>query len=208
MSSSRLTNTSALARTRRPRLRALLSLCACASLLLGAAFFAGCKGGDDKGARIGGGGDKLKQAALPTLQVRLPASPSFKKDHAPALYPDNTLSVYGVRKKIKDLINKTVRVKGFVLDVYECPKCPKGATCKTCDAPHYYLSDRKDGPKEKALLVSDYPEKDMKTNKKIVITKGERTIVTGLFAKRSGTGFSSADGVLVFREHAPADVIK
>ncbi len=202
---SQLPNSSALAGTRRPRLRALL--CAGASLLLVGALVAGCEAGDDKAGRIGGG-DKLKQSALPALQVRLPPSPSFKKDHAPALYPDNTLSVYGVRKKIKELVNKTVRVKGFVLDIYECPKCPKGAKCKTCDAPHYYLSDRKDGPKDKALLVSDYPERDMKTNKKIKIEKGTRYIVTGLFAKRSGTGFSSADGVLVFREHVPADPIK
>lgn len=202
---SQLPNTSAPTRTRRPCLRGLL--CAGASLLLAGGLLTGCKGGDDKGARIGGG-DKLQQSSLPALQVRLPPSPSFKKDHAPALYPDNTLSVYGVRKKMKDMINKTVRVKGFVLDIYECPKCPKGAKCKTCDAPHYYLSDRKDGPKDKALLVSDYPERDMKTNKKIKIEKGVRYIVTGLFAKRSGTGFSSADGVLVFREHTPVDAVK
>ncbi|MCK5799159.1 MAG: hypothetical protein KAI47_18325 [Deltaproteobacteria bacterium] len=163
-------------------------------------------GGGDQGARIGGS-SKLQKTTLPTLQVRLPPSPSFKKIHAPELYPDNTLSVYGARKKIKALNNKEIRVKGFLLEIYKCPECPKGAKCKTCDAPHFYLSDRKTGAKDKALLVSDYPERDAKTNKKIKLEEGVRYIVTGLFAKRSGTGFSSADGILVFREIAPIEEI-
>lgn len=166
---------------------------------------AGCdSGGGDKGARIGS--KELTQSQLPRLAVKLPPPPSFKKDHAPALYPDQTLSVYGLRKDTKGLLNKTVRVKAFLLDVYECPKCPKGAKCKTCDAPHFFLSDRKNGKKDKALMVTDYPERDEKTRKPIKLEKGVRYIVTGLFTKRSGTGFSHADGLLVYRESAKETV--
>ncbi|MBW2731327.1 MAG: hypothetical protein JRH20_02980 [Deltaproteobacteria bacterium] len=164
-------------------------------------FVTACEGGGgDQGARIGS--KELKQSQVPRLEVKLPPPPSFKKDHAPALYPDQTLSVYGLRKSTKDFLNKTVRVKAFLLDVYQCPKCPKGAKCKTCDAPHFFLSDRKNGKKDKALMVTDYPERDEKTRKPIKFETGVRYIVTGLFTKRSGTGFSHADGLLVFREAA------
>lgn len=177
-----------------------LALTAIAALALTA-----CDTGGDTTGRIGGGG-KLKQTEMPRVEVKLPPAPSFKKDHAPALYPDQTLSVYGVRKDLKAFLNKDVRVKAFVLEVYHCPKCPKGAQCKTCDAPHFWISDRKGGPKDQALMVTDVPEKDAKTNRKLKkVEEGVRYIVTGLFSKRSGTGFAAGDGLLVFREAAPEE---
>ena len=170
-----------------------------ATLLTVALGVAGCgKGGSDTSGRIGSG--ELKQVKMPRLEVKLPAPPSFKKDHAPQLYPDQTLSIYGLRKDIKGFTNKTVRVKAFLLEAYKCPKCPKGAKCKPCDAPHFWLSDRKNGPKDKALLVTDYPERHPKTRAKIKLEEGTRYIITGLFNKRSGTGFSNAEGLLVFRD--------
>ena len=162
-------------------------------------FLSGCpQDGDDKSGRIGAG--ELKQSKLARLEVKLPSPPTFNKDHAPKLYPDQTLSIYGLRKDMSVYLNKAVRVKAFLLEVYKCPTCPKGATCKECTAPHFYLSDRKNGPKDKAIMVTDYPEKDPRTRRKIKLEEGARYIVTGLFAKRSGTGFSYSEGLLVYRE--------
>jgi hypothetical protein len=177
---------------------AAFNLCALLSL-------AGCEqGGDDKSARIGAG--QLKQSKLARLEVKLPQSPSFNKDHAPKLYPDQTLSIYGLRKDAKTFLNKTVRVKAYLLEVYKCPKCPKGAKCKECTAPHFYLSDKKNGTKDKALMVTDYPEKDEKTRRKLKFNEGERYIITGLFTKRSGTGFSHSEGLMVYRDSLKEEI--
>jgi hypothetical protein len=171
-----------------------------AVMLVAFALGACDKGGENKSARIGSG--ELKQVPIAKDKVNLPPPPSFKKDHAPKLYPDQTLSVYGLRKDMKGFNNKTVRVKAFLLDVYNCPKCPKGAQCKPCSAPHFWVSDRKNGSKDKALMVTDYPEKHPTTHRKLKFEQGVRYIITGLFTKRSGTGFSNADGLLVFRDIA------
>lgn len=152
-----------------------------------------------------GSDDNLKQSVLPSLQVKLPPSPSFKKDHPPLLYPDQTLSVYGIKKQASTYRNKVARVKGYIFDVYQCPSCPKGAKCKPCNAPHFFLTDRKLGPKDQGIIVTDYPKRDPKTRRRIRLKVGARHIITGLFTKRSGTGFSSSDGLLVFRGYSPAE---
>lgn len=168
---------------------------------LGAIFLAlvlvGCSS-DSGGARIGG--DETEQVTLPQIKVNLPPSPSFQKEHAPETYPDSAYSVYGVRKRSATTLNKDVRVKGYITEVYECPPCPKGQTCKTCDKPHFYLSDRANGPKEEALMVVDYPKEDPATKKKMTFEVGVQHYVSGTFSKTSGTGFSNSDGLLIFKE--------
>jgi hypothetical protein len=43
-------------------------------------------------------------------------------------------------------------VKGFVSEIYKCPKCPEGAFCEPCMAPNIILSEM-------------YPETDLYTKK-------------------------------------------
>ncbi|MCC6749487.1 MAG: hypothetical protein IT371_17615 [Deltaproteobacteria bacterium] len=155
-----------------------------------------CNSGGGGGARIG---SDPQQTELPRVEVKLPPPPSFQKDHPAEKYPDASYSVYGVRKTPKTTLNTEVRVKGFITEVYECPPCPKGNTCKPCDKPHFWLSDRANGPKDKALMVTDHPTEQPKTKKKIKFEVGGQYYVVGTFAKASATGFSSSDGLLVFR---------
>ena len=168
-----------------------------ATLLLFGFLVSGCPTGDD-GASIGQ--DDPSQAQLPQIRVNLPPSPSFQKDHPPEQYTDSSFSIYGLKKKLKDNLEKELRVKGFIIEVYECPPCPKKAECKTCIKPHFWLADRANGSKEDALMVVDYPKEDEKTRKKTTFDIGTQYFVRGTFSKSSGTGFSTSDGLLVYAE--------
>jgi hypothetical protein len=173
------------------RLGVFLLLCSLAVL--------GCPSGDG-GATIGG--DEPEQVQLPQIKVNLPAPPSFQKDHAPERYTDSSYSVYGLRKDIKNLLGKKVKVKGFLIEVYECPPAPKGSTDKPCDKPHLFLGDRSNSPKEEALIITDYPKQDekSKSKKKQEYTVGAQYIFGGTFSRSSGTGFSHSEGLLIYSE--------
>ena len=133
------------------------------------------------------------QAVAP-IKVNLPAPPNFDIATAPLQYPTGELSVYGLRKGMTKYLDKDVRVKAYLLEIYECPaeirKCNEEAAakakrekragkkaveapppaadkqaCRPCDQPHFFIADSKDTKLERALLVADYPTKDWKTNK-------------------------------------------
>src|SRR3954454_19905285 len=127
------------------------------------------------------------QAVAP-IKVNLPAPPNFDVATAPLQYPTGELSVYGLRKGMTKYLDKDVRVKAYLLEIYECPaeirKCNEEAAakakrekrwgkasaaappaadkpaCRPCDQPHFFLADSKDAKLERALLVADYPVKD------------------------------------------------
>jgi hypothetical protein len=169
------------------------------------------------------------QAVAP-IKVNLPAPPNFDVATAPLQYPSGELSVYGLRKGMTKYLDKDVRVKAYLLEVYECPaeirKCNEEAAakakrekksgkaaaaappaadkpaCRPCDQPHFFVSDTKDGKLERALLVADYPTKDWKTNKPkpLVATKGEQYVVTGTFAINSITGFAASNGLIIHKK--------
>src|SRR5262249_7985903 len=94
--------------------------------------------------------------ALPPIRVDLPPPPSFAASDVPEKTPEGDWSIRGVRKNRATTINQKVKVKGYLLEVYQCPVCPKGQTCKLCDQPHFFLGDKADTKKEKALMVVDY----------------------------------------------------
>ncbi len=133
--------------------------------------------------------------ALPPIKVDLPSPPSFAASDIPEKNPDGTWSVRGLRKHKAEQLTKDVKVKAYLLEVYQCPKCPKGQTCKLCDQPHFFLGDKPDTKKEKALMVVDYlGPKD----KPPVLTVGKQYDVGGTFSINSPTGFGASDGLLVF----------
>lgn len=154
----------------------------------------------EEGAQIGDDDNEAIQVSSAT-KVALPPPPSFQKEHAPEKYTDSTYSVYGVRKNINTTLNQQVKVKGFIIEVYECPPCPKKAKdCPTCEKPKFWLSDRANGPKDKAMMVTDYSKEDPKTRKKITFEVGAQYIVSGTFAKFSNTGASDSNGLMIFAE--------
>ncbi len=133
--------------------------------------------------------------ALPPIKVDLPPPPSFAASDIPEKNPDGTFTIRGLRKKKADNLNKVVKVKGYLLEVYQCPKCPKKQTCKLCDQPHFFMGDKPDTKKEKALMVVDYLEPKEKPP---ALTVGKQYDIAGTFAINSPTGFGASDGLLVF----------
>jgi hypothetical protein len=136
-------------------------------------------------------------SALPPIKVDLPSPPSFAASDIPEKNPDGSWTVRGVRKHKAENLQKVVKVKAFLLEVYQCPKCPKGQTCKLCDQPHFFLGDKADTKKEKALMVVDYlGPKD----KPPALTVGKQYDIDGTFSINSPTGFGASDGLLIFEK--------
>ena len=140
---------------------------------------------------------------IPKIKVNLPSPPSFQKDHAPENYSDGSSSIYGLRKKLRKSLNKAVKVKAYILEVYQCPCDMKKKDCR-CDKPHLWLGDRASGVKEKGLMVTGIPKKHPKTRRKMKWQTGIAYYFSGVFSRSSGTGFSSSEGLLIYQEAAPA----
>ncbi len=160
-------------------------------MLLGASLLAGgCS--NSSGASMG---PEPEATALPPIKVDLPSPPSFAASDIPLKNPDGSFTVRGLRKNKAETIGKEVKVKAYLLEVYVCPVCPKGQTCKLCDQPHFFIGDKPDTKKEKALMVVDYL---MPKQKPPALTVGKQYDIAGTFSINSPTGFGSSDGLLVF----------
>jgi hypothetical protein len=133
--------------------------------------------------------------ALPPIKVDLPPPPSFAASDIPEKNPDGTWTIRGVRKHRQEQLNKQVKIKAYLLEVYQCPVCPKKQTCKACDQPNFFLGDKPDTKKEKALMVVDYLGPRQKPP---ALTVGKQYEVDGTFSINSPTGFGASDGLLVF----------
>jgi len=68
------------------------------------------------------------------IKVNLPPPPNFDVATAPVQYPSGEMSVYGLRKQMSKYLDKDVRVKAYLLEIYECPaeirKCNDEAAAK------------------------------------------------------------------------------
>jgi hypothetical protein len=93
----------------------LLTVFALASLMSGAVFAQG-------------------QEVTP-VKVNLPPSPSFAASNVPTQYPTGEFSVMGLRKMKDKYMDKDVRVKAYLVEIYECPaelrKCNDELSDKT-----------------------------------------------------------------------------
>lgn len=133
--------------------------------------------------------------ALPPIKIQLPPPPSFAEPNIPLQYPDGSVSIYGMRKHLNKHLNQQVKVKAYLLEMYQCPVCPKKQTCKPCDQPHFFMTDEPNGRKDKALMVADYRMPKAKDPK---LTVGKQYIVDGNFARNTSGGFAASDGLLAF----------
>jgi len=55
------------------------------------------------------------------IKVNLPPSPSFAASNIPTQYPTGEFSVLGLRKMKDKYMDKDVRVKAYLVEIYECP---------------------------------------------------------------------------------------
>lgn len=159
-------------------------------ILLGVALSGGCDHHD-----AGLGLNTGEAVAMDSVQVNLPAAPSFDDMNQPLANPDGTPTVFGLRKQRDKYLDQDVKVKATLVEVYQCPTCPKHQVCPRCEQSHFYLSDKADGKPEKGLMVVDYLAPKEKPP---ALTIGKQYEVEGHFAINSPTGFAADDGLLVF----------
>ena len=156
-----------------------------------------CAAGCDQGAPAVAGLNTEEAVALPGVKIELPPPPSFSDLDQPQQFPDGAMTIFGLRKykNIDKYLGKEVKVKAYLLEIYQCPPCPKGQTCKLCDQPHFFLADKVDAKKEKAMMVVDYLAPKQKPP---FLTVGKQYLIEGTFARNSPTGFAASDGLLLF----------
>lgn len=133
--------------------------------------------------------------AIQAPKVELPPPPNFDIKNAPEQYPDGTMSIYGLRRKAAKFMDKDVQLKGYLVEIYECPaelrKCNDALQAKTKKdkksgkglggpAPLEPVGAPKGGCRpcdqphfymadsptaKRRILVADYPVKDWETGK-------------------------------------------
>ena len=77
------------------------------------------------------------------VKVNLPPSPSFAASNVPTQYPTGEFSVMGLRKMKDKYMDKDVRVKAYLVEIYECP-----AELRKCNDE---LSEKTKKEKKKAM---------------------------------------------------------
>jgi hypothetical protein len=176
--------------------------------------------GCDKSAETG----NLKVEKLPEVRPNLPAVPTLPPAPYPLQYTDKSYSVYGLRKKSRDTMDKDVSVTGFIVEVYRAPKCEKDKPCPRAIAPHVWISDvSKETDAAKRLSIVGYADNQDKVDEAVAKAKhgaykpppdetglppiptdfdvGAKIRVRGHFTRLSGTGFNQSDGLLEYQGH-------
>ena len=190
--------------------------CGVGALSLSALLIAGAGCGKDEFA-----GPK---AEVPETNIKLdlPAVPEFKM---PAPYPDGSHPVAEMRLKGNKFLDTEVRVKGYVIWMYDC-----GTAIRTpdmtdkelerilsdeperCNRPNLYLGDKPDDVTDRGIWVVDIPRPPREDEKKVLPKEvlaewpevpefkvGQEVTVTGKWALKSPEGFANSAGLLVYK---------
>jgi len=155
--------------------------------------------------------------SLPPPRLDLPAPPHITRPSTPQAYPDGTVSVHGLRLNPQTYLDREVRVRGIVTEVYSCPwadeeekwhKAEERArranlpipprTHPPCKEPYFFLADTPSS-RHKLLVVGFDPEDE----KQKPPAKGEQVVLSGSFVKESAIGFMSPEGLLLLRSWEP-----
>lgn len=168
---------------------------------------------------------KVEVQKMDDVKPNLPSVPTLPPPPYPTQYGDQSYSVYGMRKMIKNTINTALSVTGYIVKVYEPPVCEDEARCPTPAAPHLWLGDKPDQDDErKLLLVAGYAENQQQIEDAIAgkapeisegadlppiptdLFKGAKVKFQGRFAYGTqgfvtDRGFQSSEGLLQYVSH-------
>jgi hypothetical protein len=164
----------------------------------------------------GAGGGPAPEVSESQVKLDLPAVPAFEE---PMTYPDGTHSVMEMRRRGKKFLEQNVKVKAYVVWVYDCattlgPQVVKD-TPEKCDRPHFRLGDSADAREDQTIEVVDVPRPPRDDERKFLpkeeiaaqdavfnaipqFSVGSQVVVEGKWATRSPKGFVNSDGLLVF----------
>ena len=123
----------------------------------------------------------------PTGRVDLPPLVKLAGSLPPERNADQTFRVDGLLARRSMHMGEAVRLKGYLLEVYTCPR-----KAKTCEVPHLWLADTPAGGEKRIPVVNFADEKALKKMK-----KGQQYIVEGTFRRRSDRGFTRSAGLIV-----------
>ena len=176
-----------------------------------------CSGGELEGAQA--------EVVETSVELDLPPVPEFK---LPTTNPDGTHPVAEMRLKGKSYLDTEVRVKGYIVWVYDC-----GTSIRTpdmsekdlekmlaehpekCSRPHMVLGEAANTPADRGVQVVEYPRPLRKDEKKALPDElvaeaeaayqamplfeiGHEVIVTGKWSLTSPRGFKNSEGLLVY----------
>lgn len=190
--------------------RSISGLCIAAIVSL---LFPGC----------GNEGD-VQVERLPDVRPNLPEVPTLPPPPHPVQYADNSYSVYGLRKRIRNTMDTDVEVTGYIVEVYAPPECPEGETCRAPAAPHMWIADTpNERDRHKRIAVVGYAENQAQIDEAVTKARngtyrpppaesgilpiptdfgvGNKVKIRGHFARVSGSGFNISDGLLDYRGH-------
>lgn len=169
------------------------------------------------------------EESMPEIRPNLPPIPKVPPPRHPIQYEDGTYSVYGLRKRIRQTMDEEIRVKAYIVKIFEPTPCPEGRTCPPPPMPHLWLGDDMDETSERRLLrlvgfansqleMEEERERqergEQPTEEQLAAglppiiydwQLGKRYVIKGRFARTSGTGFSYSEGLLEYMEHECLD---
>jgi hypothetical protein len=175
---------------------------------------------------------KLVVEEVGAYKPDLPAIPIIPKPAVAETFSDGSYSVYGLRKKIRNTVETKVTVTAYIAKIYEKPDCQEGQPCHVL-MPHLFLADEQDEDMDRRLLrlvgyaqsfremeeaeaaSKKRPKKQPETEDgEVPLPKivwdwktGHKYRVSGLFTRRSASGFMDTDGMIEFESYECLDCV-
>lgn len=178
----------------------------------------GCQSTDLQGAKA--------EVSETNVALDLPAVPEFQK---PSPNPDGTHSVAEMRLEGNKFLDTDVKVKGYILWVYDCAtviRTPEMTDKEVqriltdeperCLRPHLVIGDEATTPVDRGIEVVEYPRPLRRDEKRALPDEmvaemqaaleglppfkvGDQVAITGKWALQSPGGFRNSEGLLVYQ---------
>lgn len=161
---------------------------------------------------------------LPEIVPNLPEVPTLPPPPFPTTYDDDSYSVYGLRSRLAKVLDSDVAVTGYVVDIYEPPKCQKKRKeeCPKVAMPHMFIADTADQTdRAEQLIVVGYADNQEQLERArrgrrtttiaggVVVPKdlavGNKVRVKGHFTLISSGGFNTSNGLVEYASHDTLD---
>lgn len=161
---------------------------------------------------------------VPEVSPNLPSVPTLPPPPYPVNWPDNSYSIYGLRRRESTTMDTDVQVTGYIVELYLPPECPEGRTCPTPAAPHMWIADARGvtdphsrlmvvGYADNQLAIDEarelnergrYEPPDPETGLRPIpvdFDVGAKVRISGHFARISASGFNVSEGLLEWNTH-------
>jgi len=162
--------------------------------------------------------------ALPEIVPDLPEVPTLPPPPHPITYEDESYSVYGLRNRMRHMLDNDVTLTGYIVDIFDPPPCKakKKDDCPATAAPHLWIADTADeNARENEMIVVGYADNHdqlarARSGRKVTTIDGTRVVpgdlavgqkirTRGRYTLISAGGFNSSNGLLEYTSHEKLD---